>query len=62
MKYELNINDLIEEVQEHLDTDCRYFDATSGYFPWASEQVAFVKLPDEFELTYKGETFRCVRF
>lgn len=62
MRYELTVGDLVEAVQEHLDLDPRFALEPEGAFPWNDDVVLFVRLPDEFQLTWKGETFSCVRF
>ena len=62
MRYELTVGDLVEAVQTNLDTDPRFFDQDTGAFEWDGERVLYVRLPDEFELTFRGETINCVRF
>jgi hypothetical protein len=61
MRYELTVADLVEAVQEHLDVDHRFAHDDEGYFPWCDEKVAYVRLPDEYQLTYRGEVFNVVR-
>lgn len=55
MAYMATQADLIENCQEWLDADPRYFDQDEGAFTWWGKVVLFSKTSDEITLEYEGE-------
>lgn len=55
------MEDLIEHVQQYLDTDPRFFNLTDGEFEWGEDTVYFRKTNDEIFLFLNGVVYTAVR-
>ena len=56
MAYIATTEQLVEECQQYLDYDPRFFDANEGAFTWWGKVVEFFKTADEITLNVDGQS------